>query len=317
MVSTPRDDVDSLWAALLEGVPEAELDAPTSAMDVNVSLATRMADGHGEQHVKFRLSGRGVQQNHVHVRAAAAALASFQEVVSSVGAALESVPTLFGQISGSVRQATTLNLSPVLLPGSVVFALHFPQIDEGLFAEVEAGRTPTLLEQSLEALIELFDELSKDEVGDQAVVAAVRRLGPRSAKHLGDLSQVVLAEGVAIDLDWRRDGAAPQRALLGARSASFLKEVVNRSESQMTTAVQDFVGVLITVSTEDPAALRLGDGDKLPLRLDPDIDVDLGPYFRTRVRVTVRTELTINGNTGRESTIHYLLAVQPEDRSDS
>ncbi len=306
--SDPKPSPDELWNRLLAGEDDPVDAAPITSADINAQTLARMAVEVPVRQVRFRLSGKAVQAHRVSVKIAANALASLQEVVSSIGAALSGSATLFGQIAQDVRKSTELSLSPVFMPGSVVFTLRPEDVDdnqEQLFAAVEV---PTLLDQSLSQLVVFLHRLSQDDLGDDLLVADVRRLGPRAAKHLNELSELVLGDDVVLGVDWDDGTGRRAHGSLNTRSAAYLSDLIKRNRIDVDE--RRLTGTLITVSTEDPAALRLEDGTRVSLRVDTATAPAIGEYFDRRVVVTVAVQTTRSTSTGKEVQQYTLLAIE-------
>lgn len=304
--------IDNLWASLLADVDDATLTAPVSAIDINAQTMARMASLHRRRFLSFRLAGPGVRAHRLAVKTAANVLGSFQEVVSSIGAALSDRPSLFGQLSSAIRQATELQLSPAVAPGSIVFTL-VP--DEEFTQDEMPGLegVPSLLDLALDRLISVFGELDAAGAEERPLVDNLRALGPRTAKHLFDLSQVVINDDVVLDLQWTTESGRQSGASMGVRSASFLREMIQ--QSAVTEREKVITGILVTVSVETPAAVRLDDGTRIMLAVDEDKVGRLAPLFNRRVQATVLEREEINLGTGRVSFAYTLIEIREEEEA--
>lgn len=301
-----RLSVDALWEMLLANEPEEDTSEPLSARSVNDQLVPKIFEqtrNSGSQ-VAFRLSGAPVQGHAVSVKTAAGAMASFQEIVTSVGASISSISSLFGQLPTFVRSGTELFLSPRVSPGSIIFDLSSRSYSDDLF-ELDV---PSLLDQSVGRLVEVLSLVGDQASSEEDVAGAVRELGPRAAKHLRALADIIVGDGVDLDISWMRQGKDRRKARLNRRSASYLRDVIRSNEIDVSEEIYE--GTLVTVSLIDDAAIILDDGDKLPVKVPKDFPEPLGDYFGHPVRVLLRVEVRRSTSTGRESASYTLLAIQ-------
>jgi len=304
----PPPSAEALWDRLLEGEDESLDEVPLTSSDINAQTLARMAAEVPIKQVKFRLSGKAIQAQRVSVKIAADALGSLQEVVSSIGAALNGSATLFGQIAQDVRKSTELSLSPVFMPGSVVFTLRPEPVEDIHDQLFSADEVETLLDASVSQLVVFLHRLSQDDLSDDLLVADVKRLGPRAAKHLNELSELVLGEEVVLGVDWDDGSGRRTHGSLNTRSAAYLSDIIKRN--RVDVEERRLTGTLVTVSTEDPAALRLDDGTKVPLRIEAASTPAIGEYFDRRVVVTVAVQTTRSTSTGKEIQRYSVLSIE-------
>ncbi|MFJ1510900.1 hypothetical protein [Cellulosimicrobium funkei] len=303
---TDSRSLEDLWDSLLDGVAEEQMNMAVSGRDINEQAAARLSGDSDRKRMKFRLHGRGVSGHEVATRAAASALVAFQEVVTSVGAAMVDRATAAGQVSGDIIAATELRLTPSVAPGSLILTL-VPAVEtpeRRLFDEDETS----LLEASLRKTFQLLHDAGSDAVSDDKLVTDVRSLGTRARKHLLELSTVLISEHVELDLDWGSPDGDRMRVGVTSRAASHLKRLAG--EKAKSTKTAEMVGWLVTVSSEIPQALRMDDGEKVSLLAEDQLQATLAQYFGRRVRVSVMTEVTANLSSGVETKRHHLRSIQ-------
>lgn len=303
-----KRDVKALWAAMTEGEPEVDESVLITSSHVNLQTAARIA-GISESHedldrMRLRFSGQATADHRLGVRTATKGLLAIQESLSSVGASIVDHIGKAGRWPTQILAATELKFTPRVLPGSIEFSLvHTPPgKDEDALFDVEES---PLFEQSLKALLTLFVDLADDSLSQKTVTDQLANFGPRTSKHLFDLAQVLISEGLSLDVEWQSPGGQVSTAAIGRRSAAYLKELAKASAS--STFERVLIGQLITVSEVDKQGLLLDDGSKVPFEADPGFQDELATLYRQRVQATVEETLTVNLSTGAESR-NYILA---------
>lgn len=295
--------VSDLWAALLSGVDEAELELPVSAADINRQSAGRIGGMSTLETVMFRLTGSSTRDHHIAVRTASRTLLSLQESLSSIGASLAHRITRAGKLPSDILRATELHLTPRIAPGSVEFSMVRPD-GETLFNEDD----DRVFNDSMVALLTFFGRLSEDEIEDSVIVSQLREFGPRTAKHLYDLSQALLADNLGFDVDWRDGNGSRKFASISRRSAAYLKSLAESNTESVSD--ETLIGTLVTVSQIDKQAIQLDDGSKVSLEADPDLEGALAAWFGKRVRASVQVTLRVSLTTGHESRTYELLNIE-------
>lgn len=284
--------------ALLE-ILEAEPldDSVVDAATVNLATANRMFTSvrTATERMSARFTGASTHAHELAVRPATRALLALQESVSAIGAALMDQQTNAGQISASIRHATELKMSPHVAPGSVVFTLgHGTEEQDGLIAN--NGRP--LLDESFGVLLDLLDLLGPSNSDLEAVPNQLRRLGPRAAKHLFDLSAVLVDEDLGLDLGWSDREGGHRSAKVSPGGAGYLRNLAKKAVS--TEVPVTFEGVLHTVSL-DKQKLQLDSGDRIAMSASDDLQRSLVGFFNKRVRVTATETMTVNLSSGKET----------------
>lgn len=304
-----KRDVKALWAALRDGEPEdVDESVLITSSHVNLQTAARIA-GLSERpesldNVKLRFSGQPTADHRLGVRTATKGLLAIQESLSSVGASIVDHIGKAGRWPAQILAATELKFTPRVLPGSIEFSLvHTPPREEAGDALFEVEDEP-LFEQSLSALLALFADLADDSLSQKTVTDQLANFGPRTSKHLFDLAQILITEGLSLDVEWQSPQGKLSTAAIGRRSAAYLKELAKASAS--STFERILTGQLITVSEVDKQGLLLDDGSKIPLEADPGFQDELAALYRQRVQASVEETLTVNLSTGAESR-NYLL----------
>jgi hypothetical protein len=297
---------EDLWAALMSGADEVDEEVLITASVINRQSASRMdlSDQQTLDSMSLRFTGHQTRAHHLGVRATAKAILALQESLSSVGASIMDRVTRVGKIPADILKATELRFTPRLAPGSLEFTLVHPEEDV-LFE----SDTPDLFDQSLSALLELFVELKRTDLDNAVVVERLQGFGPRTAKHLFDLCQVLLQEDLGVNFEWEKRSGQRRSAAIDQRSAAYLKELAqsNATSTQQLT----LVGALTTVSEIDKQAIVLDDATKIMLEAPRDLQDALQRSYRHRVVATVNETLNVNLTTGAETRTYFLLAVEP------
>lgn len=317
-------DVKALWAALVDGEPEVDESMLITSSHVNLQTAARMSVL-GERladvdRMKLRFSGQPTVDHRLGVRTATKGLLAIQESLSSVGASIVDHIGKAGRWPAEILAATELKFTPRVLPGSIEFSLvHTPQgKEENVLFEIE--ETP-LFEQSLTALLTLFTSLEDDRLSQKSLTDQLVSFGPRTSKHLFDLAQVLISEGLSLDMEWQSPKGQRRSAAVGRRSAAYLKELAKATAS--STFERVLTGQLITVSEVEKQGMLLDDGSKIPFEAEPGFQDQLAALYRQRVQATVKEKLVVNLSTGVETrnyvlnALSALVADSPTVRSES
>jgi len=172
--------------------------------------------------VAIRLHGPGVPDHEISVREVTGILGSIQETIASIGQALRHETTTRGAIQASIQRATELIMSPVISSGSVVFHLTAAgeQVNGNEAAELTG--TDTLVDAAMQELFAVFDQSEAQQLDSAALARDLRRLGPRTAKHLSDLVKQVTNDEIDIDLSWRNPRGRRREASLQRQAALTL-----------------------------------------------------------------------------------------------
>lgn len=283
-----------------------------TASAVNRQTAERMFDvvRRASERLSARFVGGSADRHELTTRAATHALLSVQESVSSIGARLSGHTTGRGQIPKTILAATELRFSPSVLPGSVVFELSRATDAENMI-EDQADRP--LLDESFDKLFELLSSVGSSSAGPTSIPASVRDLGPRAAKHIFDLCQVLVDEGMGLDFEWMNRNGVPKAAVLTNLGARYLKQVAKESNSETTT--QELAGVLLTASVESKQKLKLRtqDGTIVSMAASDEIRADLARFYNKGVRVGVETTESVNLTTGKATASNRLMTIRSAD----
>lgn len=268
--------------------------------------------------VSIRLHGAGVPGHEMPVRGAAAILLSLQETVSSIGQALRYDPTLQGAIQGQIIAATKLSITSDVGLGSVVFRLLGPgEAITGSEARELTG-TDTLVDAAMAKLFALVEQSAAQGPDSSELAQELRRLGPRTAKHLSDLAKRVLADEIDVDLSWRSPAGRRRQASLQRSAAHALTRAIELNKVE--TQVIELPGILDTISTAHKLELRTDEG-RVHLAVSRDLAPTLGPFYNQPVVATVERTITWSTNTGKEKRTFMLLSVRltqafPERKAD-
>ena len=294
-------------AALLRMLENVELDdSPSSAAAVNRLAAERMFSSVriAREQLSARFTGGTTATHELAVRPATRTLLALQEAISAIGAALMDKATQFGQISNSIRSATEMHLSPVVAPGSVIFTLNRKPGDETLTI---AGRERPLLDESFSELLGLLTLLGPLNNDVSAVPEQLRRLGPRAAKHLFELGNVLVDEDLGLDLNWHDSEGDERKANVTPAGARYLREIAKNGVTTRKDVTLE--GLLQTVSVEDKQKLLLDSGEKILLSADIELQGALSRAYNRRVTVAALEILSINLSTGTERRTYQMKSV--------
>jgi hypothetical protein len=257
--------------------------------------------------VDVRLHGPGVPGAEVPVREATAILNSVQEAVASIGQALRYEPTLRGVIQGQVLVATELRMTPIIRAGSVGF--HLVGSGEPVTGNEAAGLvgTDTLVDAAMKELFGLVEQSASIEPESSALAQELRKLGPRTAKHLSDLVKRVINDEIDIDLTWRTPSGRRRQTSLQRPSAQALERAI--ALNKVDTQIVEIVGDLVTISTAIKAEIKTDDG-RIAMAVGKDLAATLGPLYNQRVVATAERVTTWNTNTGKESRVFQLMDIR-------
>jgi hypothetical protein len=257
--------------------------------------------------VAIRLHGPGVPDHEIPVREVTGILGSIQEAIASIGQALRHEPTTRGAIQASIQRATELLMSPVISSGSVVF--HLAAAGEQVTGDeaVELTGTDTLVDTAMGELFAVFEQSEARQVDSAALARNLRRLGPRTAKHLSDLVKRVTDDEIDIDLSWRNPRGRRREASLQRQAALTLGQAIDRNKVEVRTV--QLTGLLATVSSIAKAELLADSGERIKMSVDALVAPSLGPFYNQRVTVQVEQTTTWSTSTGKETRSFSLVEV--------
>jgi hypothetical protein len=299
---------DRVRAANVESVGDP---AELARLGVRAHLvATRGPVPPDRPEVDVRLHGLGVPAQEVAVRDAAAILLSVQETVASIGQALRQDPTLQGSIQAQILKATELHMTPDITGGSVVFHLFGPGESVTGDEAAELTGTDTLVDAAMSQLLSIVEQSAALGPDSSELARDLRRLGPRTAKHLSDLVRRVISDEIDIDLSWRNPTGQRRRATIARSAAMALEHAI--ALNRVDTQIVEIAGVLVTISTQVKAELNTESG-RIHMTVDPDLAATLGPFYNQEVRAVVEQVTTWSTNTGRETKAFRLLEIRLTD----
>lgn len=306
---TRRSASHSVADLLFEMNSAPEDTSNVTSSDVNRETAERMFNvvRRARERLSARFVGGAADRHELPARAATHAILSIQESVSSIGARLSGHKPGRGKIPNSILAATELRFSPSVLPGSVIFELTRPTNAENMVTD-EADRP--LLDESFDKLFELLRSVATSGEGANTIPAHVRNLGPRAAKHIFDLCQVLVDQGMGLDFEWMNREGVPRSAALSNSNARYLRQVARESNSETTP--EEFSGVLLTASMNPKQDLLLSmeDGSTISMAASREIRSDLAQFYNKSVRVAVETTEKVNLSTGQVTTSRRLATIR-------
>jgi hypothetical protein len=207
--------------------------------------------------------------------------------------------TTRGAIQASIQRATELLMSPVLSGGSVVFHLSAPGEQVSGDEAAELTGSDTLVDAAMAELLSVFEQSQAQQLDSAALARDLRRLGPRTAKHLADLVKQVTDDEIDVDVAWRNPRGRRQKASLQRQAALTLGRAIERNKVEVRTV--QLTGVLATVSSITKAELVTDAGDRIRMTVDSGLAPNLGPYYQHRVTVHVEQTTTWSLGTGKET----------------
>lgn len=258
--------------------------------------------------VAVRLHGPGVPGHEIPVREVSGILGSIQEAIASIGQALRNETTTRGAIQASIQRATELLMSPVLTSGSVVF--HLTAAGERINGNeaAELTGTDTLVDAAMAELFAVFEQSEAQQLDSAALARELRRLGPRTAKHLSDLVKRVSDDEIDIDLSWRNPRGRRREASLQRQAALTLGQAIDRNRIEVQKV--QLTGVLVTVSAITKAELLTDGGERIKMSVDTAAATTLGPFYNERVAVHLEQTTTWLTNTGKETRAFSLVEIR-------
>lgn len=257
--------------------------------------------------VAIRLHGPGVPNHEIPVREVTGILGPIQEAIASIGQALRHEPTTRGAIQASIQRATELFMSPVLSSGSVIF--HLTAAGEQLSGDEAAELTgsDTLVDAAMGRLFAIFEQSEAHQLDSATLARDLRRLGPRTAKHLADLVKQVTNDQIDIDLSWRNPRGQRREASLQQQAALTLGRAIDRNKVEVKKV--QLVGLLATVSSIAKAELLADSGERIKMSVDTAVAPTLGPFYNQRVTVHVEQTTTWSTSTGKETRTFSLVDI--------
>jgi hypothetical protein len=177
-------------------------------------------------------------------------------------------------------------------------------------AEHKPQRDASMLVRCAE-LFSVFEQSEAQQLDSAALAHDLRRLGPRTAKHLSDLVKQVIADEIDIDLSWRNPRGRRRDATLQHQAALALGRAIDRNRAEIK--VVELTGVLVTVSAVGRAELRTDGGERIKLAVDAVVAPNLGPFYNQRVAVQAEQTTVWSTNTGKETRTFSLVDIRLMD----
>ncbi|CAM3245187.1 hypothetical protein NODU109028_06280 [Nocardioides dubius] len=313
----------------------AELEALSNETTESRSFATRMMMRGIEQmhadltdavdlalrpQLKVVIDGAPVKGHEIRVDALSRLLYSLQESISSVAQALTGKATERASLPGLIRDTTSLRLAAVF-PGSFGATLRGP-VDKKVEEMIEAGQDPlfpqeevvTLLDQAVDAVLDVIDLAAAEGTDDGPIIEAVLPLGGRAFKHLKDLSDAIVDRDMTASLDWNHLGHETRHATVNKESARRLNDVLTMNRVTETTEI--IRGHLGTASEFHGGRLEIqrDNGDVISAKVADDLVPRLRDFYSHRVEadaIVTTARSTATGNE-RKSYIVTGLSTLPE-----
>lgn len=265
------------------------------------------------------IDGAPVTGHEIRVDALSRLLSSLQESISSVGQALTGKATEFSSLPLEIRDVTSLRLAAVF-EGSFGAALRGPidkQVEEmtriGQDALLPPEPIETLLDRSVDILLDLFDLAGAEGLDDGPIVEVVLPLGSRAFKHLKDLSDTIVDRDMTANLAWEHLGREPREAMVDKRSARRLNDVLTMN--RVTEHPDTLRGHLGTASEFHGGRLemQLETGELISARVADELVTRLGDYYGHQVvadAVVTVARSTATGNERKSYMVNGLAVVE-------
>lgn len=267
------------------------------------------------------IDGAPVRGHEIRVDALSRLLFSLQESISSVAQALTGKATERSSLPGSIRDATALRLSAVFA-GSFGATLRGP-IDEKVLELAAAGQDPlfppeetaTLLDQAVDAVMDVMDLAASYEVDDAPIIDAVLPFGGRAFKHLRDLSDAIVEREMTASLRWKHLGHEARQVSVDQRSAQRLNDVLTRNK--VTEKTETIRGHLGTASEFHGGRIeiQLATGDVVSAKVADDLVPLLGRFYSQTVvadAIVTVARSTVTGIERKSYVVTALATDEPE-----
>lgn len=154
----------------------------------------------------LKLTGPGVTGHEASLEDVSQTGASFQKLVSSVGASLGGFKHIRGRIPSEILAKTVLGLRAAPRPGSIILDLAprmEPDRELRRRGEMINSSDTQLVDEAMAGIGTLMAAAAEQESGmTESFSAAVRAMGPRVASALKSFAQVTSASGFNLDMRW-------------------------------------------------------------------------------------------------------------------
>lgn len=302
-----RDDLAALLSAIhSEDADEFEL---VTSASINRQTVQRMAALTSRIHdqLSARFVGGSADAHRLSVRASARAVSSIQETVSAIGANLLGHVSAKGKLPDAVIRATELHLSPAPGFGSIVFELH--RSDPGVLVE---GIEDSVLDDSFRMFFEVIEEASRNSQALDATPAAMKSIGPRAARHIFQLCEVLVSEGMGVDFDWANSVGKSEKVRLTRSAARYLKGVAKNSNKREENKRISGTLETVTTNTKKPIEILSEQDGVVKISATQEARESLGKLYNQRVIAEVRVTETVSVATGVVSEDCELLSISLE-----
>lgn len=261
--------------------------------------------------------GVPVAGHRMRIDALAQFLHALQESVSSVAQALTGKATSRAAIPGPLRDRTAFSFAEhfdgsfgvtLVGPGSVS-----PEGQEELegFEDIS-----TVLDDSVEILLDVLQLASSESVDDDPIIDAVLPLGSRSFKHLNDLAKSITDERMSARISWRERSGSTRDVQLTTPVASRLGDVLGRN--QLSERQVEIDGHLGTVSDiRNQVELQTPEGRVIRARVIDELVPLLGDYYSRDVHATFDLTVLRSLVTGAERETYVLVGLAASETPES
>lgn len=301
MVQTRPSKTAAELSAILDATEDDEV-FDSSAAGLSQQSALKMLDQSGVRYrvLSARFTGNLPAIHAIGVKPATTVLGEFQQAIAEIGAVIRDDVPARGPLPRAIVHDTELRFSPTVAAGSVIFSLRPVAEEEGLWPEEDA---PSLLEQSLGRLFEVFDSVEKPASADSdpdQISTALRDFGPRTARHLFIFADALNREGLSLDLGWTRSGKPLTRSRLSTEGASFLGKLAKNATKRDTPVT--LVGQITKLGTDNKHRFKDEERGLITISTSSDLTDQLHPTFRhDRVELEAVMTESVNAATGSSS----------------
>lgn len=306
-----RIPVQEMLDALDDPVLESALEGQEVTAESFNSLGSLPDAGaaRARKKLRARFFGAATDRHAMDVKPAAKALIALQDVLSAIGATLSDHQGLVGQLPASIVQATRLTLSPVVAPGSVIFTLHSPEIEENLLTGI--ADEDELLDESVTKLIEILSTAEAAEEDPDTLSEMLHQTGPRTASHLFNLTDALLSEEVGLGLEWFNGKGGQRSAEISRHAAGFLRELAKTSSVQ--TEPVTLTGTLSTISKNHRQELTLEDESRVKFNATEEQLRELAPHALSTVVLQLNETTAVKLATGKVTRSYALIGIRETD----
>lgn len=213
---------------------------------------------------RLRVAERGEHSQSARLEQTGRVLVALQRAVRGVGAGLEGIRAVVGNLPADVLRLTYLRLVASPAAGSVILEVQ-PEVSPfgEAFPEGQGTLEPpadSLADRSAAALI---DVLATAEAGTDAdpIAQKLAALGPRAASSIKAFADSIATGSFDIDLSWERVSHPTIQARVDQPSAAWISAIIGGR--QLDAEIVALSGLLHTISDRKQLDLETDTGELL------------------------------------------------------